>query len=44
MDEDLGLHVVVSIEWNQYIRGIIHYGVRISKREDQLVWSWKTAI
>ena len=43
LDEYLRLHGNFIVEWNHYIKGIIHCGIRLSKREDQLNWSWNAA-
>ena len=38
--EDLGLKGEFSLEWNTYNAGLNHVGVKLSKIEDELVWSW----
>ena len=43
MAKDIGLHNIFSIEWNRYIKGLIHCEVRLTEREDLLVWSWNIA-
>jgi len=36
--EEIGLEGIYVVEWNPFIKGLNHCGIRLTKMEDEIVW------
>ena len=43
MAEDHGLKGDIEHEWNKFIIGLIHLGIRLTEQDDEIHWAWNKA-